>query len=64
MPEVKLLECTLRDGSYVIDFQFTERDTMIIAAALEGAGIDLIEIGHGVGLNASVAGKGQAAATD
>jgi 4-hydroxy-2-oxovalerate aldolase len=64
VPEVKLLECTLRDGSYVIDFQFTERDTMIIAAALEGAGIDLIEIGHGVGLNASVAGKGQAAATD
>jgi 4-hydroxy-2-oxovalerate aldolase len=64
VPDVKLLECTLRDGSYVIDFQFTERDTMIIAAALEGAGIDLIEIGHGLGLNASAAGKGQAAATD
>ncbi|HXJ49423.1 MAG TPA: 4-hydroxy-2-oxovalerate aldolase [Candidatus Acidoferrum sp.] len=64
MPDIKLLECTLRDGSYVIDFQFTERDTMIIAAALEGAGIELIEIGHGLGLNASAAGKGQAAATD
>jgi 4-hydroxy 2-oxovalerate aldolase/long-chain acyl-CoA synthetase len=64
VPDVKLLECTLRDGSYVIDFQFTERDTMIIAAALEGAGIELIEIGHGLGLNASAAGKGQAAATD
>jgi 4-hydroxy-2-oxovalerate aldolase len=64
VPDVRLLECTLRDGSYVIDFQFTERDTMIIAAALEGAGIDLIEIGHGLGLNASAAGKGQAAATD
>jgi len=64
MPDVKLLECTLRDGSYVIDFQFTERDTMIIAAALEGAGVELIEIGHGLGLHASAAGKGQAAATD
>jgi 4-hydroxy-2-oxovalerate aldolase len=64
VPDLKLLECTLRDGSYVIDFQFTERDTMIIAAALEGAGIELIEIGHGLGLNASAAGKGQAAATD
>jgi len=64
VPDLQLLECTLRDGSYVIDFQFTERDTMIIAAALENAGIDLIEIGHGVGLNASAAGKGVAAATD
>jgi 4-hydroxy-2-oxovalerate aldolase len=64
MPELHLLECTLRDGSYVIDFQFSERDTMIIAAALENAGIDLIEIGHGLGLNASAAGKGQAAESD
>ncbi|HXN92762.1 MAG TPA: 4-hydroxy-2-oxovalerate aldolase [Candidatus Sulfotelmatobacter sp.] len=64
MADLHLLECTLRDGSYVIDFQFTERDTMIIAAALENAGIEMIEIGHGVGLNASAAGKGKAAATD
>jgi len=60
----KILECTLRDGSYVIDFQFTARDTAIIAAALENVGFDLIEVGHGVGLNASRCGKGVAAATD
>jgi 4-hydroxy-2-oxovalerate aldolase len=64
VPELHLLECTLRDGSYVIDFQFTERDTMIIAAALENAGIELIEVGHGLGLNAAAAGKGDAAETD
>jgi 4-hydroxy 2-oxovalerate aldolase/long-chain acyl-CoA synthetase len=61
---VEILECTLRDGSYTVDFQFTPRDTSVIAAALENAGFNLIEVGHGVGLNASVTGKGLAAATD
>ncbi len=61
---IKILECTLRDGSYVIEFQFTARDTAVIAAALENAGFDLIEVGHGVGLNSSNVGKGVAAATD
>ncbi len=64
MGRLEIVECTLRDGSYVIDFQFTTRDTAIIAAALENAGFDLIELGHGMGLNASNMGKGMAAATD
>ncbi len=64
MSNIEILECTLRDGSYTIDFQFTARDTSIIASALENAGFSLIEIGHGVGLNASNCGKGIAAATD
>ncbi len=59
-----ILEVTLRDGSYLIDFQFTAQDTATIAAALEGIGFHWIEIGHGLGLNASQAGKGMAAATD
>jgi 4-hydroxy-2-oxovalerate aldolase len=63
-PNLQILECTLRDGSYVIDFQFTARDTAVIAAALENVGFRLIEIGHGVGLNASKVGKGLAAASD
>lgn len=63
-PKLQILECTLRDGSYVIEFQFTAKDTAIIAAALENAGFNLIEIGHGLGLNASNVGKGKAAATD
>src|SRR5438477_5664451 len=61
---VRILDCTLRDGSYVVDFQFTAEDTIVLLGALESAGVDLIEIGHGLGLNASAAGKGQAAATD
>lgn len=59
-----ILEVTLRDGSYLIDFQFTAEDTANIATALEGVGFRWIEIGHGLGLYASQAGKGAAAASD
>ena len=64
MKKVKVLETTLRDGSYAINFQFTSADTAIICSELEKAGFDLIEIGHGVGLHASETGFGQAAETD
>jgi 4-hydroxy 2-oxovalerate aldolase len=60
----RLLDTTLRDGSYAINFQFTARDTAIIARELENAGFELIEIGHGVGLGASEGGHGKAAETD
>jgi len=61
---MKILDTTLRDGSYLINFGFTTEQTTSISAALDGAGIDLIEVGHGVGLNASQMGQGQAAETD
>jgi 4-hydroxy 2-oxovalerate aldolase len=61
---VRLLDCTLRDGSYAINFQFTARDTARLVAALDSAGIELIEVGHGVGLGASQKGHGDAAETD
>ncbi|WP_022663054.1 beta/alpha barrel domain-containing protein [Paucidesulfovibrio longus] len=61
---IEILECTLRDGSYAVDFQFTSRDTAIIARGLERAGIRRIEIGHGLGLNASNTGAGTAAEND
>lgn len=64
MKNIVVLECTLRDGSYAIDYQFTAEDTAIIAAGLEDAGFRFIEIGHGLGLNASNTGEGIAAATD
>ncbi len=64
MPDPVILECTLRDGSYAIDFQFTADDTSIVCAALEDAGFRMIEIGHGIGLGASSPQLGIAAATD
>jgi 4-hydroxy-2-oxovalerate aldolase len=54
----------LRDGSYVIDFQFTSADTEIICAALDQAGFPYIEVGHGVGLGATEKGRLVAAASD
>lgn len=63
MNAVEILECTLRDGSYIIDYQFTAKDTAIIASALQDVGFTYIEIGHGLGLNASSC-KGKAAETD
>ncbi len=59
-----LLDCTLRDGSYALDFQFSASDTRRIAAALDVAAIPYIEVGHGIGLGASESGKPPAAATD
>lgn len=64
MRNCKLLDCTLRDGSYVVDFQFTESDTISIAGALETAGFRYIEVGHGLGLGASENTKHIAAASD
>jgi len=48
----KILDTTLRDGSYVVDFKITAQQTSQIAAALDDAAMDYIEIGHGLGLNA------------
>lgn len=59
-----IMEVTLRDGSYVIDFQFTAKDTATLVSALEGAGFRWIEIGHGLGLNANDSGQRRAAASD
>src|SRR3984893_9610352 len=61
---VEILECTLRDGSYAVDFKFTENDTAILAGVLGRLGFRWIEVGHGVGLGAMKAGKGAMPATD
>jgi 4-hydroxy 2-oxovalerate aldolase len=61
---VEILECTLRDGSYAVDFKFTERDTEVLASVLGRLGFRWIEIGHGLGLGAAQAGKGAMPATD
>jgi 4-hydroxy-2-oxovalerate aldolase len=61
---MKLLDCTLRDGSYAINFQFTALDTAQICQALDNAGVELIEVGHGVGFNASNTGYGRAVESD
>lgn len=45
MSEVKLLDCTLRDGGYVNDWHFGHDNLVSIFERLVDAGVDIIEIG-------------------
>lgn len=49
---IKIIENTLRDGSYLIDFQFNSAQTAAITAGLSRLGLTYIEVGHGLGLGA------------
>lgn len=60
----KIMDVTLRDGSYAINYQFSEYDTQQIGVALEESGVSYVEIGHGMGLNASSYKNGLALCTD
>lgn len=61
---MKLLDTTIRDGSYAIDFKFTCDDVIDIAKKSEKLGFEFIEIGHGQGLNASSPEHGISLHTD
>ncbi len=50
---MKILECTIRDGGYAIDFQWPPDEITEIVRGLANAGFEYIEIGHGLGLGAS-----------
>ena len=53
MKKIEILDCTLRDGSYVLDFNFSLLDTYLITKVLFESGVNYVEIGHGLGLGAS-----------
>ncbi len=48
-----IIDATLRDGSNAVNFQFSAEETAGIVSGLEDAGIEWIEVGHGLGLGAS-----------
>lgn len=48
--KANILDCTIRDGSYVIDFQWKAGDIKDIVSTLANSGIKYIEIGNGTGL--------------
>lgn len=58
MARVYLTDTTLRDGSHTVSHQFSPEDVAKVAKALDEAGIDLIEIGHGDGLTGSTINYG------
>lgn len=45
METIRLLDCTLRDGGYINDWDFKRKNIRRIMAGLEEAGTDLIEAG-------------------
>ncbi|WP_276373591.1 hypothetical protein [Chryseolinea sp. H1M3-3] len=49
---ITIVENTLRDGSYVVDFQLTAENTFDLTKGLANLGFKMIEVGHGLGLGA------------
>lgn len=45
MKEIKLLDCTLRDGGYVNDWKFGANNLVSIFERLVSSGVDIIEVG-------------------
>jgi len=53
---VEVLDCTLRDGAYAVDFQFKEEFVIELLTQLNKTPVTKVEVGHGLGLEAERAG--------
>jgi len=63
MSDLRLIDMTLRDGMHAIDHQFTPEQMRDIAAALEDADMDVVEVSHGDGMSGSSINYGFSAAS-
>ena len=64
MEKIKVVDTTLRDGSHTVSHQWSIEDVKKVATALDGAGISMIEVGHGDGLTGSTINYGFSKYTD
>lgn len=62
--KTQILDTTIRDGSYAVDFKFSSKDVKDLVSKSSRLGIEYIEIGHGQGLNASSLEHGFSLHTD
>ncbi len=53
MSKLFLTDTSLRDGSHSVSHQYTSADVEKVVAAMDDAGIDIIEVNHGDGLGGS-----------
>lgn len=61
---VFISDVTLRDGNHILRNQYTTGQVRAIAAALDAAGVDSIEVGHADGLGSPQSGFGLALHTN
>ena len=64
MQKINIVDTTLRDGSHAVSHQFTVEQVKNVAAGLDQAGMDYIEISHGDGLSGSSQNYGWALCSD
>lgn len=64
MEQIRIIDVTLRDGMHAVSHQLSAPEMANIAARLEKAGVDTIEIGHGDGIGGSSLQYGFAKSSD
>ncbi len=62
--DVRIVDTTLRDGSHAQSHQFTETQVRDTVRALDGAGVEIIEVTHGDGLGGSTFNYGFSRTSD
>jgi len=63
-PKIRITDSTLRDGSHAMAHRFTEEQVRLVVHALDGAGVEVIEVTHGDGLGGSSFNYGFSAVDD